>query len=502
MMVEQYFAELTTKLEAIARQWPQATEKARLSLANDLLELRKASDQVIDLWMRFEEMLSTVIKTVKGESLIGYTQGTAAANPANNEQDELPDSAGNDASTGGEDPAFAASEPGQPDGIHPHEHLFRKGEGFYHLRLYQDARKCFDELMKHSPDWEMGRLYYSYSLLLSGDKERALKEFRLLSRTSSSPKVTSISYNAIGCLLAEENQWLEAAQAFKAAIAEAADYADAHFNLALCYLHDEEVEDAFATIERYMELEQDDWEAETIWLRAASSLQKSDAQTKELIAPERLRVPTRSLDSKTLYEMATMYEGRGQIHRAQLCYIYLRERLPKEGWVYQGLAWNTWLIAGTRKAVPLIKKAITLDPDHLDFQFTYGWMLLFEGDAEGAQAVFRAILQKKSDHHLTRSGMVTVYERLGELENARMLARQFLQESTDPYLQSLGYYHLGRLAFAEEKWLLADQYFRRIKRHDHQFREVELYRRLCDLKLGRTAAQADAELLFRPIPKP
>ncbi|WP_134686648.1 tetratricopeptide repeat protein [Brevibacillus migulae] len=491
MTLENYFAQLTSKLQEVAKQWPTATDKARLGLANELLELRKASDHVIDLWMRFEESLSTVIKTVKEEQLTAFMpeadDEAIAVNTAGSAEDTEPDEAF---------PAF----PVHGEKRHPHEPLFRKGEGFYHLRLYQDAKTCFDELMKHSPDWEMGRLYYAYSLLLSGDQEQGLKEFRLLSRTSSSQRVMSISYNAIGCILADEEQWLEAAQAFKAAIEVDPDYADAHFNLALCYLHDEEVEDAFNSVERYMELEQDDWEAEAIWLRAAQSLVKSDLQTKEMVPPGRLKVPARVLGSNTLYEMATMYEARGQIHRAQLCYVYLREQLPLEGWVYQGLAWNTWLIAGTRVALPLMKKAITLTPENLDFQFTYGWMLLFDGKMDEAIRVFRSILQKKSDHHLTRSGMVSAYERMGEMESARQLARQFLQETDNPYLQSLGYFHLGRLAIMEENWQLADQYFQRVQEND--FREVALYRRLCDTKLGKIDTQADTELPIIPLPKP
>jgi hypothetical protein len=92
--------------------------------------------------------------------------------------------------------------------------------------------------------------------------------------------------------------------------------------------------------------------------------------------------------------MAKVYEERGQIRRAQLCYRYLAELLPQEGWVWHGLAWNSWLVAGADAAIPLLKKAITLAPDNLDFLFSYGWILLFAGDLTGARLVFAANLRR------------------------------------------------------------------------------------------------------------
>jgi tetratricopeptide (TPR) repeat protein len=480
--MEAFFSVLTAKLQEIARAWPNAGDEKRLLLANELLELRKMSDQVVDQWLLFEESLSHVINTLKEEKMNGGKQPQPTVHSL----------------CQGEDPAAgnADHQAGGQVVLHPHLHTYRKGEGFYHLRLYQDARKCFADLLQQSPDWEIGRLYYAYSLLFCEERGEAMKEFRLLSRSASSPKVTAISYNAIGCLLAEEAQWLEAGQAFKAALHEFPAYAEAQFNLALCCLQDGEAKEALEAVEGYLQQVHDDWEAETLWLRAAKQLGAA-GNGAETIPPARLQSPAKHLDSRTLQEMASMYEAKGQIHRAQLCYVYLREQLPREGWVYQGLAWTTWLIAGTRKALPLIKKAVSLSPDNLDFHFSYGWMLLFDGLVEKAVAVFRFILHKQADHRLAQSGLVAAYERLGETDSAKAIAERFLAEA-DPYLKSLGYYHLGRLAVIQENWKLADQYFQQVAGEERLFREVPLYRSLCAAKLGKPAGEG--KLFLDPIP--
>lgn len=463
MLMEEWFQSLRAKAESVERKWPEATEQERLELAEQLMELRKISDRIVDLWLQFEEKLSHVIRFIK------QSEGEL---PKQDEQDIQQLFAEND--------------------VHPDFHMFRKGEGFYHLRLYQDAKTCFADLLRQSPDWESGRLYYAYSLLFCDEKEAALKEFRLLGKSASSPSVVAISFNAIGCILAEEKQWLEAQQAFKSALEVQPHHRDAKFNLALSYLRNGEPQEALDTIEEVLQQSANDWEAQLIWLRAAKQLHVLDATAKP--EPPAGLLPSRKLDTETLREMAGLYESMGNYHRAQVCYHFLTERLPREGWTWHGLAWNTWLIAGTKKALTLVKKAITLSPDNLDFHFSYGWMMLFDGRVEEAVSVFRFILLKQRDHRLAQSGLITAYERMGEWQSAKRLAETFTEDH-DPYVRSLGCYHLGRIAVAQENWRLAEQYFRRALPHVNQFREIPLYLQLCATKLGAAGDEREPLLL-------
>ncbi|MGG0935977.1 tetratricopeptide repeat protein [Brevibacillus centrosporus] len=483
MKIEEWFQVLRSKAETIEEQWSDASEQERLQLADQLFYLRQVSDTVVDLWLQFEERLSNAIRRVKEmegqispeEKSVPAAESLSAVKATitmTNEQGSAMEKT--------EKTSYTPASP--PKEASAYEPKFRRGEGFYHLRMYQDAKKCFAELIEESPDWESGRLYYAYSLLFCEEQEGAFREFRLLSRSASSPTVVAISYNAIGCILAEEQQWLEAAQAFKLSLEAKPDQEEARYNLALCYYLDGDAQEALDEMERYMQKDEHDWEAQMLWLRAAQQLQAMDEEA-ELTPPPSLQLPTRELDNDTLQEMASLYESVGNYHRAQICYHFLSERLPKAGWAWHGLAWNTWLIVGTKRALTLLKKAITLSPENDDFTFSYGWMLLFDGKVDQAMAAFRHILERDRDNRLGQSGMISAYEKLGELASARRLAKDFTDDQ-DPYVRALGYFHLGRLAVVEENWRLAEQYFQRTLTHAEHFREVPIYMQLCATKLG------------------
>ncbi|USG63474.1 tetratricopeptide repeat protein [Brevibacillus ruminantium] len=513
MKLEDWFHTLQVKAETIERQWPDASEHEKLQLADQLFQLRKVSDRLVDLWLQFEEKLSYAIRQIKKmegqeepqadnlqEFVYQDMKDTEPKVPTTQQEETAtaykePEAAlAGEASTGGQATATTGTaatmkKDSQLELHREYEHMFRKGEGFYHLRMYQDAKTCFQELVQASPDWESGRLYYGYSLLFCGEKEGAMREFRLLSRSASSPSITAISYNAIGCILAEESQWLEAAQAFKEAVAVLPKHRDAWFNLALCYLNDGDVHEALDAVEKVLDESDQDWEAQMLWLRALRALQSRDSSA-EREAPAGLSLPNRNLDSETLREMASLYESLGNYHRAQVCYHFLTDRLPKEGWTWHGLAWNTWLIAGTRRALTLMKKAISLAPNQLDFQFSYGWMLLFDGKVDEAFAVFRAILLRERDHRLAQSGMITAYEWMGEIQAAKKLAKPFIEDA-DTFVRSLGCYHLGRISMAEENWRLAEQYFRRVLPHSDHFREIPFYLQMCANKLGEPLSESE-----------
>lgn len=467
MKIEDWFHTLRNKAQTIEEKWMGASEQERRQLADQLFHLRQVSDTVVDLWLQFEEKLSNAIRRIK------EMEGQLPAEDKANADSPKPD-AKKQAATG-------KSKQPAPD-LNPYEPIFRRGEGFYHLRMFHDAKKCFAELVQKSPDWESGRLYYAYSLLLCEDKELAFREFRLLGRTASSPTIVAISFNAMGCILAEEEQWLEAAQAFKTSLEIKPEQEEAKYNLALCYLKDGDAQEALEELEVYLEKNEHDWEAQMLWLRAARLLHTMD-ETVEWSPPKSLRLPTRDLDSDTLQEMASLYETVGNYHRAQICYHFLTERSPKEGWTWHGLAWNTWLIAGTKRAITLLKKAISLSPENDDFLFSYGWMMLFDGKIDEAIQAFRTMLEKDRDNRLGQSGMISAYEKLGETHEAKRLAKYFLDDA-EPYVRSLGYLHLGRIAVVEENWRLAEQYFQRALPFAEQLWEIPIYLQFCASKLG------------------
>lgn len=468
MYIDDWFQSLTQRIRAIEHEWPKATDSRKQELLSKLWELRHASDQVVDLWLQYEEKLSNAMKQITGEQERAEKEQRAAKGKL----PSLPFSAETNA---------AGEESGE---------LYRKGEGFYHLRLYEEARGYFRELVAKSPDWETGRLYYAYSLLFCDDKQAALREFRLLSKSALSPGVSAISCNAIGCMLAEEGKWLEARQAFCESLGHHPTQAQAMYNLALSHLHDGEPDEAMEILDTYLVNEPNDWEAHIAWLQAAKSIAaKERAWFKE--APARLQLPIRQLDPEIIHEIALFFEANGQNDRAYNCYRHLTERSGQDDWAWHGLAWNAWMIKGMQHAIPLLKKAISLAPGNLDYLFSYGWLLLFDEEASDAANVFRFVLSRNPGHHLALAGLIVATERLGEYGEAKTIANS-LSMQNESYLRALGNYHLGRLAAIQEQWPIAEQFFRLAAGENETIPEAKLFLDLC-LKMRSSSTEVNSK---------
>ncbi|MET3289473.1 UNVERIFIED_CONTAM: tetratricopeptide (TPR) repeat protein [Brevibacillus sp. OAP136] len=463
MYIDEWFQSLTQRIRAIENEWQTATETRKQELLSKLWELRNASDSVVDLWLQYEEKLSQVMKHITGELAAEQLQASLEGQSPSAYTGTL--KAGGKEASGASGLAMNQKSPksdpasNAKDGSDDEDAMirYRKGEGFFHLRLYENARGYFRELVAEAPDWETGRLYYAYSLLFCEDREEALREFRLLGKTAASKNVAAISCNAIGCMLAEEEKWLEARQAFCETLAHQPANTQAMYNMALTHLRDDEPEEAIEILDLYLSSMPDDWEAHVAWLHAAKSIAaKETAWIKE--TPPGLQLPIRQLDASVLYEIALFFESNGQNQRAYHCYRHLTERFPADDVAWHGMAWNVWLLHGAERALPLLKKAISLAPHKLDYLFSYGWLLLFNGEESRAASAFRFMLTKDVSNHLAKAGLIVASERLGDYPLAEMLADS-LRSHNEAYLRALGNYHLGRLAAIQEQWNNAEAYF-------------------------------------------
>jgi hypothetical protein len=170
MSIEEWFHTLTATLKMIEKEWPTASTNEKIKLAEQLLELRQISDQVVDLWLGFEEQLTGLLKKVREtEEQFGELNEQELSEQTVPIEAFAKKSAKLESSSSGKtgnppkhvDDWFS-HESDQPDhDLEDYAHMFRKGEGFYHLRLFADAKQCFANLLQESPDWEYGRLYYS-----------------------------------------------------------------------------------------------------------------------------------------------------------------------------------------------------------------------------------------------------------------------------------------------------------------------------------------------------
>nr|WP_081873180.1 tetratricopeptide repeat protein [Brevibacillus halotolerans] len=465
VFIEDWFEDLRQKVDRIEKEWATASTEKQEHLIRQLKQLRTCSDQVIDLWLKYEEKLNEAIRMIKQTSDIP----ASAAESLVKEYDKLLEA---------KQPLEFSTllEDEQPQ-MELHKELYEKAEGFYHLRLYEQAKQHFASFLEQAPDWESGRLYYAYSLYYCCDYELALKEFRLLTRTAVSPKVVSISYNALGCMYVQEQKWLEAIQAFEMAISVRPQYTESRYNLAICYLEQGETEKTMKICEQLLAEHDQDWEVEVLYLRAVRQLFARYPQ-KDIERMLKMYDPNRNLDSPTLWELAMLAEQAGFYRHALSCYQFLLERQPLDAGLWHAIAWNKWLLDGPKQAMPALKKALTLAPEHPDYLFSYGWMQLATGEITSARIAFSKILNATENHHLGLLGLIYAHEGEGAYDEAKDIATTLIQKQ-DQYSQMLGHYQLGKLSLQQGNQIEASQYLEKARSYSDVVPEVNQWWERC-----------------------
>lgn len=479
IFIEDWFDELHQKMAHIEEDWATASTEKQEHLIRQLKQLRTCSDQVIDLWLKYEEKLNEVIRMIKQTSDIPVSPKVNLY-----EEHQKP----SESIDVGEGTKGIEKELQQPlvlstllEGDQPQKEqqreLYERAEGFYHLRLYEQAKQHFASFLEQAPDWESGRLYYAYSLYYCLDHELALKEFRLLTRTAVSPKVVSISYNALGCMYVQEQNWLEAMQAFEMALSVRPQYAESRYNLAICYLEQGETEETMNICEQLLEEQDQDWELQVLYLRAVRQLFAQYPQ-KDIEIMLRMYEPNRNLDSPTLWELAMLAEQAGFYQHALSCYQFLLERQPLDAGIWHAVAWNKWLLDGPTQAMPALKKALTLAPEHPDYLFSFGWMKLATGEITTARIAFSKILNATENHHLGLLGLIYAHEGEGAYDQAKDLATTLI-EKQDQYSQMLGHYQLGKLSLQQGNQMEASQYLEKARSYSDVIPEVNQWWERC-----------------------
>ncbi|WP_232696384.1 tetratricopeptide repeat protein [Brevibacillus daliensis] len=442
MFIDQWFMELQKRLERLEQEWPKATKEKKEELYREILQLRSYSDQMIDLWLKYEEKLNEVCRYVQHEKAFPKKYEKVL---------EM-----NDDSIG-------------TSGIAHQQERFKRAEGYYQLRLYDLAQKELAPLVEEMPNWEFGRLYYAYSLYFCNQKELAMKEFRLVSKTAISPQIVSISCNALGCMLGEEQKWIEAIPVYEKAIEVRPGYREAMYNLAIALLEEGEYEECIYWCEKLLDDKEKDWQTQVLYLRAIRhfyQLQPIEEASKLLSMSE----PSSDLEPDTLRELAILSEETGHYRHAISCYRFLVDKRPMDIAFWHALARNTWLLHGATAAIPIIKKAITLSPTDIICQLTYAWMQLDVGEHLNARKVFQKIMEmdREGNYPLALMGMVFSFVSEGDYQEAKRLAFSFT-ELQNEYMQMMGHYQLSWVHLREGNLELSNYHLGSGKRMEAKY---------------------------------
>lgn len=185
-MFKQLFATMNEVLDDIIAQYPSANSSKKRELEDQLSVLKAMSDTCIEEWLLFDEKMG----------LVGRSEPESAADLP------LPEA---------EPCVLDLQEKAKTSGS------FDKGQGYYKLAMFDEAADEFEDIVNHRPDDLLPRIYLAMSYLRMGQYGEAYRHFQFLVPLTENRKIKAISYNAMGCIHAENNNLDQAIKYFKKA---------------------------------------------------------------------------------------------------------------------------------------------------------------------------------------------------------------------------------------------------------------------------------------------
>lgn len=202
-MFKQLFAAMNETLDEVMRQYPTADIETRQALDDKLNMLKAMSDSMIELWLQFEERLSAAPQTQHSSG----GDVTAEAKPSMGAYPKL-----------------------SPEAVD----LFKRGQGYFQLYMFDKAIPAFEETLARLPDYLPARLYLAMGHLRLGNDAEAYRHFKLITSMADQAQMKAVSYNAMGCILAKNDNMDQAQQLFKLAYATDPSCVQPMINMGIC----------------------------------------------------------------------------------------------------------------------------------------------------------------------------------------------------------------------------------------------------------------------------
>lgn len=196
-MFQHLFAEMNEMLQEIVLQYPTAEGVRREDLLGKYHMLRRLSDDVMDEWLAFAEKMSNFSQTADLSA----------------EQEELAPQR--------EAPELAMES-------------FVRGQGYYKLLMYPKCIEQFTVVITRYPDSLSGRLYLAMSHLHMGQGEAAWGHLEHMLALIRNRKLMAMIYNAMGCIRAAQERFLEARELFGLSLQYDPSLPEPSVNLEVC----------------------------------------------------------------------------------------------------------------------------------------------------------------------------------------------------------------------------------------------------------------------------
>jgi tetratricopeptide (TPR) repeat protein len=443
-MIKHIFDSMNEALDEIKTEFPHALGPRKEELLMQLNVLRSMSDTFIEEWLSFEEKLGIVKESCHTSEEF--------------DTDEL---------------AFV----GIGD-IDDWMDAYRRGQGYYQLLMFPQAVEEFEQVTNKEPDFIMGRLYLALGYLNKGQWDESRRQLQLVLGTAKHHRMKAVAHNALGCILAKENQLEAALEHFEKATELDAQFYDSVFNQAVCLFNREMYEDASERCRKFLSEKDNDWECMLLLAHCYDCMELMDKALSWRQVAMKI-----SGNVKVILDLARFYERTMEFKKAVETFDKVIIEQPDCAVAYHGAGWCRWMMGEKEKGVTLIKKALTLLPNHLSFLFSLAWIRLQEEQWSDAENILYKILEIKPDHAMALAALSRLNSALGYYEDAKDVANRLISMPQGDSI-GLGCYQMGCVFMEEGNLNEAISYFDEAIKKRTAVKESNFYKGLCHYLLG------------------
>ncbi|MDR6224448.1 tetratricopeptide repeat protein [Desmospora profundinema] len=451
-MLQEWLKHYSARIAFIQSEYPTAQPPERSRMRQEVQGIRNGMGELLEGWIALEEAMAALLQT-------------------------HPDLDGNEQEEVGEE--FWLD--GQV------VRAFRQGQGYYQLKMFQEARPFFDQVVESEPEFLLGRVYLALSQFQSGQWSEAQRHFQLVAETAEHARFQAFAHHMLGCVHIKRGGDEQAIRHFEKALAIDPDHGDSWFNLGACYYRLQEYHEAVPRFFHALRTGERDWEAmyylACCYERAG---RWESAAYWRMAAFEEIKRP------EMMEEIARDFEASGDGEGAVRWYRKLLQQDPKRVAGYHGISWHLWQHGQLGEALAMLKKALTLAPRNPDLLFTFVWFQLQEGEEgemDGIRRVMNQLPAPLADEPLWLILRSRLHARANEWNEAKELAHQVIQQAhTDPFTCSLGHYQMGRILLQQKNPSEARNHFRDAAVMAPDWREPLFFEGLCHWMEGNPDA--------------
>lgn len=352
---------------------------------------------------------------------------------------------------------------------------FRQGQGYYQLKMFQEARPFFGDVVESEPEFLLGRIYLALSHFQSGQWDEAQPHLELVAKTADAVPFRTFAHHMLGCVQVKRGRERQAIHHFEQALELDPDHGDSWFNLGTCYYRLQEYHEAIPRFFHALRASEGDWEAMYYLACCYKQLGRWESVTYwRMAAFEEVKRP------QMMEEIARDFEATGDVDGAVKWYRKLLRHDPANVSGYHGISWHLWQNGQHGEAMALLKKALTLAPRDTDLLFTFVWFRLQAGELANMKQMMSQLPATMEHEPLWLVLRSRLHAHADEWEQAKETALQVIHgANSNGFIRSLGHYQLGRVLLQQQQPHEARKQFRQAIDYVPDWKEPLFFEGLC-----------------------